>query len=59
MNRKDKIRFLLKGIETGDPASVAVVNPNKYIQHNPETQEGGEGLAAFLGKRKPDWDKTR
>ena len=21
--------------------------------------EGGEGLAAFLGKRKPDWDKTR
>ena len=43
--RKDQICVLLKGIETGDEASVAVVNPNKYIQHNPQTQEGGEGLA--------------
>ena len=34
-NRKDRIRALLKGIETGDPASVAVVNEAKYIQDNP------------------------
>lgn len=46
--RKEDIRFLLKGIETGDPASVAVVNPDKYIQHNPQTKEGGEGLAALF-----------
>lgn len=46
--RKLAICSLLKGIETGDPASVAVVNPNKYIQHNPETQEGGEGLAELF-----------
>jgi predicted SnoaL-like aldol condensation-catalyzing enzyme len=46
--RKDSIRFLLKGIESGDPESVAVVNPNKYIQHNPQTREGGEGLAALF-----------
>lgn len=46
--RKDKIFALLKGIETGDPASVAIVNPEKYIQHNPETLEGGEGLAALF-----------
>lgn len=46
--RKDQIRKLLKGIETGDPASVAVVNPDKYIQHNPQTHEGGEGLAALF-----------
>ena len=26
--RKDRIRALLKGIETGDPAAVAVVNPD-------------------------------
>ena len=38
----------MKGIETGDPASVAVVNPQKYIQHNPQTHEGGEGLAALF-----------
>lgn len=46
--RKDKICALLKGIETGDPASVAVVNQDQYIQHNPETHEGGEGLAALF-----------
>ena len=46
--RKDQICTLLKGIETGDEASVAVVNPDKYIQHNPQTHEGGEGLAALF-----------
>ena len=46
--RKDQIRALLKGIETGDPAAVAVVNQSKYIQHNPQTHEGGEGLAALF-----------
>ena len=46
--RQAQICTLLKGIETGDPASVAVVNPNKYIQHNPLTHEGGEGLAALF-----------
>lgn len=46
--RKDQICTLLKGIETGDAASVAVVNPEKYIQHNPQTLEGGEGLAALF-----------
>jgi predicted SnoaL-like aldol condensation-catalyzing enzyme len=44
-NRKDQIRALLKGIETGDPESVAVVNEAKYIQHNPLTREGNVGLA--------------
>jgi predicted SnoaL-like aldol condensation-catalyzing enzyme len=46
--RKQQIRILLKGIETGDAASVAVVHPDKYIQHNPQTHEGGEGLAALF-----------
>ena len=47
-NRKDQIRTLLKGIETGDAAAAAVVNPGKYIQHNPQTHEGSEGLAALF-----------
>lgn len=46
--RKDQIRTLLKGIETGDAASVAVVSPDKYIQHNPQTRAGGEGLAVLF-----------
>jgi predicted SnoaL-like aldol condensation-catalyzing enzyme len=46
--KKDQIRKLLKGIETGDPESVTVVNEDKYIQHNPLTPEGSEGLAELF-----------
>lgn len=46
--RKQQIHDLLKSIETGDTAAVAVVNPEMYIQHNPETHEGGEGLAVLF-----------
>jgi predicted SnoaL-like aldol condensation-catalyzing enzyme len=45
---KELIHALLKAIETGDEEAVTVVNPHKYIQHNPETHEGGEGLAALF-----------
>jgi hypothetical protein len=50
--RKLKIYNLLKGIETGNPDSVKVVNEQKYIQHNPQTKEGGSGLAEFLSSQK-------
>jgi predicted SnoaL-like aldol condensation-catalyzing enzyme len=43
--KKDLIRALLKSIETGEPDAVAVVNEEKYVQHNPHTHEGSEGLA--------------
>ena len=62
LKRKNNIRTLLKGIETGDEASVFVVNPDKYIQHNPQTQEGGEGLAALfkrLSKSNPSVNIVR
>jgi predicted SnoaL-like aldol condensation-catalyzing enzyme len=46
--RKEQICALLKAIETGDEAAVRVVNEGKYIQHNPQTDEGSEGLAALF-----------
>ncbi len=46
--KKDQIRDLLKSIETGESGPVAVVNEAKYIQHNPQTQEGSEGLAVLF-----------
>jgi len=46
--KKNQIRKLLKSIETGDPGPIAVVNEAKYIQHNPQTKEGSEGLAALF-----------
>jgi len=48
--RKDQIHDLLKGIETGEPAAVEVVNEAKYIQHNPHNREGSEGLAALFAR---------
>ncbi len=47
---------MLKSIETGDVAAVAVVDEDKYIQHNPQTHEGSVGLAelfAQLAKTSP------
>ncbi|MEH6593705.1 MAG: nuclear transport factor 2 family protein [Halioglobus sp.] len=46
--KKVQISALLKSIETGDAGAVTVVNEAKYIQHNPETQEGSEGLASLF-----------
>lgn len=46
--KTDLVRKLLKGIETGDPGAAAVVNEAKYIQHNPRTSTGSEGLAALF-----------
>mmetsp|Transcript_15490 Transcript_15490/g.36991 ORF Transcript_15490/g.36991 Transcript_15490/m.36991 type:complete len:265 (+) Transcript_15490:1-795(+) len=51
LSRADRIRKLLKtGIETGDPTAVDVINPDKYIQHNPQTTTGREGLKALFAK---------
>ena len=61
-NKKDQIRALLKSIETGDPGPVAVVNEAKYIQHNPQTHEGSEGLAQLflrLSKTEPRVNMVR
>ncbi len=47
---RELIQKLLKGIETGDAKAAAVVNEAKYIQHNPQTHEGSEGLAALFAR---------
>lgn len=51
MNQKEQVVALLKSIETGESAPVAVINPTKYIQHNLGIKDGlagfGEALAAL------------
>jgi predicted SnoaL-like aldol condensation-catalyzing enzyme len=39
---------LLKAIETGEQAAVAVVNPDKYIQHNLAIADGLVGFGELL-----------
>ena len=48
--KKDQIRALLKSNRDRDryPEPVSVVNEAKYIQYNPQTEEGSEGLAVLL-----------
>ena len=61
-NKRERIKTLLKGIETGDPAAVTVVNESKYIQHNPLTREGNIGLAELfkrLAKTSPKVEIVR
>lgn len=50
VSKKELLMKLLKGIETGDPESAAVVNEDKYIQHNPRTGEGSPGLAELFAR---------
>lgn len=50
MSNKDRIAAMLKSIETGDPDPIEVVNEAKYVQHNPQTQEGSEGLAVLFAR---------
>ena len=51
--RKRQIHDLLKGIETGDPAAVEVVNETKYIQHNPYLSDDLSGLRSALSSGGP------
>jgi predicted SnoaL-like aldol condensation-catalyzing enzyme len=46
--QKQQVVALLKAIETGDAAPVAVINPNKYIQHNLGATDGLAGFGALL-----------
>ena len=45
---KAQVVALLKSIETGDPAPVSSINPNKYIQHNLAVGDGLAGFGAVL-----------
>lgn len=45
---KAQVVALLKSIETGDRAPAAVINPDKYTQHNLAVGDGVAGFAAVL-----------
>jgi predicted SnoaL-like aldol condensation-catalyzing enzyme len=46
--RKKEVTALLKSIETGDPAPIGYINPDKYIQHNLGAADGLAGFGALL-----------
>lgn len=48
LSQKDKVTALLESIETGDPAPVSYINPDKYIQHNLMVKDGLAGFGELL-----------
>ncbi|MFC0513070.1 nuclear transport factor 2 family protein [Mucilaginibacter angelicae] len=48
MNQKQETTDLLKSIETGAAGPVAVINPDKYKQHNQAVADGLAGFGALL-----------
>jgi predicted SnoaL-like aldol condensation-catalyzing enzyme len=53
ITNKEKVVQLLKSIETGDPAPVAFINPERYIQHNLGVADGLAGFGAVLRELPP------
>ena len=48
ISNKQKAVELITSIETGDPAPIAYINPNKYIQHNLAVADGLAGFGAVM-----------
>lgn len=48
LTNKQKSVALLESLQSGDPAPVAYINPDKYIQHNLSIADGLAGFAAVL-----------
>ncbi|MFH1813067.1 MAG: nuclear transport factor 2 family protein [Pseudomonadota bacterium] len=47
-DRKTQVVALLKAIETGESAPVAIINPDRYVQHNLAVADGLAGFGAAL-----------
>lgn len=54
MSNKQKVVDFLKALETGAAEPVAVINPNKYIQHNLAAADGLAGLGELLKQLPPN-----
>lgn len=53
ISNKQKVVERLKSIETGDTASNAYMNPNKYIQHNLAIKDGHAGFEEVMAMLPP------
>lgn len=50
MSKKQQVVELLNALESGAAEPVAVINPNKYIQHNLAIPDGLSGFGEFFSK---------
>ncbi len=57
-DKKEAVVSLLKSIETGDTKPVALINPDKYIQHNLSAADGLAGFGELLSQLPPNSAKV-
>jgi predicted SnoaL-like aldol condensation-catalyzing enzyme len=53
-DKKEMVRELLKGLETRDQKPLGYINPAKYVQDDPNVEDGLEGLKKFLASLPAD-----
>lgn len=58
MEKKQQVTALLKAIETGAGEPVAVINANKYTQHNLQVEDGLAGFGKLLHQLPPNSAKV-
>lgn len=58
MEKKQQVTALLKAIETGATAPVAVINANQYTQHNLMVEDGLAGFGKLLQQLPPNSAKV-
>lgn len=51
--RKQQVVALLNSIQTGDPAAIAAIHPERYTQHNLAAADGLAGFGALLSQLPP------
>lgn len=49
-SNRELLQTFLKGLETGEAMAAAVVDEGNYIQHNPQTHAGSEGIATLFAR---------
>jgi predicted SnoaL-like aldol condensation-catalyzing enzyme len=53
--QEQQVRDLLKSIETGDSGPGAVINPDKFVQHNVGVADGVAGFRTLVAQRPKRW----
>jgi len=52
--KKEMVRALLKSLETKDPAPLSYIDPTRYIQHNPNVEDGVKGVKQLITRLPKD-----
>jgi predicted SnoaL-like aldol condensation-catalyzing enzyme len=53
-DKKESVRALLKSLETRDSRPTRIINPKRFVQHDPRTEDGVEGFRRWAARLPSD-----